>query len=49
MDQWDQDFVDSVAPGHITFGSGGRGRLCLGAVEARRLHAELPMSPDGRQ
>lgn len=34
MEQWDQDFVDLVAPGHITFASGGGGQLCFGAVEA---------------
>jgi len=34
MEQWDQDFVDLVAPGHITFAGGGRGQFCFGAVEA---------------
>jgi len=34
MEQWDQDFVDLVAPGHITFATGGRGQFCFGAVDA---------------
>lgn len=34
MEQWDQDFIDLVAPGHLTLSSGGRGRLCFGAVDA---------------
>lgn len=34
MEQWDQDFVDLVSPGHITFTRGGRGELHFGAVDA---------------
>jgi hypothetical protein len=34
MEGWDQDFVDLVSPGHITFNSGGRGELHFGAVDA---------------
>jgi hypothetical protein len=34
MEQWDQDFVDLVSPGHITFARGGRGELHFGAVDA---------------
>ena len=33
MEQWDQDFVDLVSPGHITFTRNGRGELHFGAVE----------------
>jgi len=33
MEQWDQDFVDMVSPGHITFARGGRGELHFGAVD----------------
>jgi len=33
MEQWDQDFVDLVSPGHITFTLDGRGELLFGAVE----------------
>jgi hypothetical protein len=33
MEQWDQDFVDMVSPGQITFESGGRGELHFGAVD----------------
>lgn len=34
MEQWDQAFIDLVAPGHLTPSPGGRGLLCFGAVEA---------------
>ena len=34
MEQWDQDCVDMVAPGHITFKKGGTGQLHFGCVEA---------------
>ncbi len=34
MEQWDQDFVDLVAPGHLTLSAGGRGELCFGAIDA---------------
>jgi hypothetical protein len=33
MEQWDQEFVDLVSPGHITFTRDGRGELHFGAVE----------------
>lgn len=34
MEQWDQDFVDLVSPGHITFEPGGTGQLHFGCVDA---------------
>ncbi len=34
MEQWDQDFVDMVSPGQITFARGGRGEFHFGAVDA---------------
>jgi hypothetical protein len=34
MELWDQDFVDLVSPGHITFTRDGRGELHFGAVDA---------------
>lgn len=33
MEQWDQDFVDLVSPGQITFTRDGRGELHFGAVD----------------
>jgi hypothetical protein len=33
MEQWDQEFVDLVSPGHITFTLEGRGELHFGAVD----------------
>src|ERR1017187_9887135 len=33
MEQWDQEFVDLVSPGHITFTVDGRGELHFGAVD----------------
>ena len=33
MEQWDQEFVDLVSPGHITFTVNGRGELHFGAVD----------------
>ena len=33
MEQWDQEFVDLVSPGHITFTGDGRGDLHFGAVD----------------
>ncbi|MBE7502014.1 MAG: hypothetical protein HS113_17310 [Verrucomicrobiales bacterium] len=33
MEQWDQDYVDMDAPGHITFRKGGTGQLHFGCVE----------------
>ena len=33
MEQWDQEFVDLLSPGHITFTRDGRGELHFGAVD----------------
>lgn len=33
MEQWDQDFVDLVVPGHVTLEDGGRGHFKFGCVE----------------
>lgn len=33
MEQWDQEFVDLVSPGHIVFTHNGRGELHFGAVD----------------
>jgi hypothetical protein len=33
MEQWDQEFVDLVSPGHITFTRDGCGELHFGAVD----------------
>jgi len=33
MEQWDQDYVDLVAPGYIAFNKGGTGQLHFGCVE----------------
>ena len=33
MEQWDQEFVDLVSPGYITFTRDGRGELHFGAVD----------------
>jgi len=33
MEQWDQEFVDLVSPGHITFARDGSGELHFGAVD----------------
>ena len=32
MEHWDKDFIDLVAPGHITFKRNGRGIFQFGAV-----------------
>jgi hypothetical protein len=34
MSEWDQDFVDLVAPGHLTVEPDGIGGFAFGAVEA---------------
>jgi hypothetical protein len=34
MSEWDQDFVDLVAPGHLTIKEDGTGQFQFGAVEA---------------
>ena len=33
MDQWDQEFVDLVVPGHVTIRKNGKGSFQFGAVE----------------
>jgi hypothetical protein len=33
MEQWDQDYVDMVVPGHITFEAEGRGHFQFGCAE----------------
>ncbi len=33
MDQWDQEFVDLVIPGHVTIRKDGKGSFQFGAVE----------------
>ena len=33
MEQWDQEFVDLVSPGHITLTGDARGELHFGAVD----------------
>ncbi len=32
MEQWDQEFIDLVEPGFISFQKGGRGEMRFGAV-----------------
>jgi hypothetical protein len=34
MEQWDKDYIDMVAPGHITIGNDGTGTFQFGTVEA---------------
>jgi len=34
MSEWDKDFIDLVAPGHIMLKSDGTGTLAFGAIEA---------------
>jgi hypothetical protein len=34
MSTWDQDYVDLVAPGHLTVRKNGMGQFCFGAIEA---------------
>jgi hypothetical protein len=33
MEQWDQDYIDMVVPGHITFEAEGRGHFQFGCAE----------------
>src|SRR5277367_3011686 len=33
MEQWDQEYVDMIVPGHITFEAEGRGHFQFGCVE----------------
>ncbi len=34
MSEWDRDFIDLVAPGHLTIKANGRGTFAFGAIEA---------------
>jgi hypothetical protein len=34
MEQWDKDYIDMVASGHLTIGGDGQGSLQFGVVEA---------------
>jgi hypothetical protein len=34
MSAWDQDFIDLVAPGHLTLKANGTGSFAFGAIEA---------------
>ena len=34
MSDWDQDFIDLVAPGHLTINADGTGDFAFGAFEA---------------
>jgi hypothetical protein len=34
MSQWDREFIDLIAPGHLTVRANGAGTLAFGAVEA---------------
>ncbi|MBI4764001.1 MAG: hypothetical protein HY787_05275 [Deltaproteobacteria bacterium] len=34
MEQWDEDYIDLVAPGHLTVKNDGTGLLAFGAFEA---------------
>jgi hypothetical protein len=34
MSEWDQEFIDLVAPGHLTVKGNGLGTLAFGAIEA---------------
>jgi len=34
MEQWDQDYIDLVVPGHLTIEKDGTGTLQFGVVEA---------------
>jgi hypothetical protein len=34
MSEWDPDFIDLVAPGHLTIKTNGTGSFAFGAVEA---------------
>jgi hypothetical protein len=34
MSEWDQDFIDLAAPGHLTIKTDGTGAFAFGAVEA---------------
>jgi len=34
MSEWDLDFIDLVAPGHLTIKADGTGRFAFGAIES---------------
>lgn len=34
MEQWDQDYMDMVSPGHVMLKKGGAGHLHFGCVDA---------------
>ena len=34
MSSWDRDFIDLVAPGHLTVKANGTGKFAFGAIEA---------------
>jgi hypothetical protein len=35
MSMWDRDFIDLVAPGHLTVNRNGTGAFAFGAIEAQ--------------
>ena len=35
MSNWDRDFIDLVAPGHLTVNPNGTGTFAFGAIEAQ--------------
>ena len=45
MEQWDQDFIDLVEPGYLTFKRGGTGTMIFGAVN---LSLDWEQSDDGK-
>ncbi len=55
MDQWDQEFVDLVIPGHMTIRMDGKGAFQFGAVEGAMdchvqrtdTHEQLEFTWDG--
>ena len=34
MSQWDREFIDLVAPGHLSINANGTGAFAFGAIEA---------------
>jgi hypothetical protein len=45
MEQWDQEFIDLVSPGQVTFEAGRRGHFHFGAVDLD-LDWRLGVTPD---
>lgn len=45
MEQWDQEFIDLVEPGFISFTNGGQGVMRFGAVS---LHLDWVSGDDGK-